>query len=65
MLHEKINRTLEKFFRDLLVNLVVALPLMVVDGNVKLELLAPTLGMVLWRTIRDVLPAAYRGARSE
>lgn len=57
-----VERTLIKFGRDFLGNLLVAGPLMVADGKFEPKLLLPTLGMVIWRTIRDIIPAASKNA---
>lgn len=58
--HEALDRTLQKFVRDFVVNLVAVSPFMYVDGAVDVRLFFPTVGMAFWRTVRDVAPAAWR-----
>lgn len=55
-----LERTLQKFIRDFIANLLISAPLMVMDGSFEPKLFLPTLGMVLWRTVRDVIPAAMK-----
>lgn len=59
-----INYVLQKLVRDFIVNALVAAPMIVVDGEVHLELFLPTLGMVVYRTCRDVLPKVYAEFKS-
>ena len=52
-----IERTAEKFMRDFAVNLIAVAPLMVTDGSFEPRLFLPTVGLAVWRTVRDVIPA--------
>jgi len=57
---EAIERTLLKFLRDLAVNFVIVLPETISNGQVDPKLLLPTVGLAAWRTLRDIVPAAWK-----
>ena len=59
-IHQALDRTLWKFARDFLTNLVAVAPFMYVDGAVDVRLFLPTVSLALWRTARDIIPAAMK-----
>lgn len=59
-IHDAIERTILKFLRDLAVNFVFILPNTIENGQVDPALLLPALGLAAYRTLRDVVPAAWK-----
>lgn len=59
-IHDALERTLLKFMRDFVVNFVVILPNTLSNGEVDPKLLLPAVGMAAWRTLRDIVPAAWK-----
>jgi hypothetical protein len=59
---ETVERTVQKFVRDLVVNLVMVSPMLLGDGEFSAALILPTIGLAFYRTFRDVFPGIVRRA---
>jgi len=59
-IHDAIERTLLKFLRDFAVNFAVILPNTIANGEVNATLLLPAAGIAAYRTLRDIIPAAWK-----
>lgn len=55
--YSAVERTLEKGMRDFIVNAIAVAPMTVIDGRFEPKLFLPTIGLALWRTVRDIIPA--------
>lgn len=62
-IHDAIERTILKFLRDLAVNFVFVLPDTLSNGQVDPKLLIPAVGLAAYRTLRDIVPAAWNTSR--
>lgn len=58
---EALDRTLIKLARDLIANCIIVAPMLLVNGTVDFKLFLPALGIAVWRTVRDVIPAYIQG----
>jgi hypothetical protein len=55
-----INRTIEKFLRDFIINLTVVVPFFIAEGGVNFQLLLPSVGLAAYRSYRDVIVPAIK-----
>ena len=63
MTHEWVNRTVQKFFRDLAVVVVMEVALVISTGDFDGRTLLAAGALGVYRFIRDVVPAMYRGTK--
>ena len=58
--HDLVNRTIQKFFRDLAIIVVMEVALVISTGNFDSRTLLAAAALGVYRTLRDVAPAFYR-----
>ena len=63
MTHEWVNRTVQKFFRDLAIVVVMEVALVISTGDFDGRTLLAAGALGVYRFMRDVVPAMYRGTK--
>ncbi len=63
--HELINRTIQKFFRDLAVVVVMEVALVISTGDFDGRTLLAAGALAVYRVLRDVAPSYVRERESE
>ena len=61
--HDLINRTVQKFFRDLAIVVVMEVALVISTGDFDGRTLLAAGALGVYRFMRDVVPAVYRGIK--